>query len=736
MITKPTLEHVADLAGIAKCYTDAWGNETEVPEQTLRQILAIMGYDMSEDARLMASAIHKHQSRLSEPVIVVRGDGQPVDITLSIGRDASYEHFSWQIRTEDHQYLDGEVATHLLTDHRDSDGTVTLRITGLAQGYHQLWVRDKRNGHFEESLLIIAPVACYKQPALLSGQKMWGLSIQLYTLRSKDNWGIGDFGDLKQLITEVADQGAQFIGLNPLHTLFPASPEFASPYSPSSRFWLNTLYIDVSSVPEFVLSHAAQSLVGSADFQHRLEQTRAKPWVDYTEVSTLKMMVLPLLYQEFRHRHLTHRSERAQAFMRFVAQGGDSLTALAVFHVLSETFGQTGDETNDVAPPRGWAQFPPEYQDYQSETVQAFIETHQDEIQFHIYLQWIAESQLKEAQSMARERGMAIGLYRDLAVGVSRNGCDTWVDGNHHTLVKAVSVGAPPDILGPLGQDWGLPPFHPVTLREHGYRPFIDLLRANMKHCGALRIDHVLGLLRLWWIPEGKTAKEGAYVYYPVEHLLAILALESHRHQCAIIGEDLGTVPTQMAEILATAGIHSYKVFFFEKSQQGVYTPPSDYPYQSMTALCTHDMPTLRGFWHGSDLSLGQQLGLYPDETQLEQLRQDRAQIRHGVLQALGMLNAQGQDSTGQEPTAAAEEHLVMDPLLGELIQLHVASGRSALVSIQLEDLLAMDEPVNVPGTVDQYPNWRRKLTADLTTMFSSPAIRQMLVKLTQIRAA
>ncbi|KUI99238.1 4-alpha-glucanotransferase [Vibrio sp. MEBiC08052] len=736
MITKPTLEHVADLAGIAKCYTDAWGDEAEVPEQTLRQILTIMGYDTSEDARLMASAVSKHQSHLSQPVVVVRGGEQPVDIPLRIGRDVSYEHFSWQIRTEDHQHFEGKVATHLLADRRDHDGTVTLRITGLTLGYHQLWVKDNRTGHLEESLLIIAPAACYKQPALLSGQKMWGLSIQLYTLRSKANWGIGDFGDLKQLVTEVADKGAQFIGLNPLHTLFPDCPEFASPYSPSSRFWLNTLYIDVSSVPEFVLSHAAQSLVGSADFQHRLEQTRAKAWVDYTEVNALKMTVLPLLYQEFRHRHLAHHSERAQAFIQFVEQGGESLTALAVFHVLSETFCQTGAKMQDTTQPRGWAQFPPEYQDYQSETVQTFIETHQEAIHFHMYLQWIADSQLKETQLMAKERGMTIGLYRDLAVGVSKHGCDTWVDSHHQTLVQTVSVGAPPDILGPLGQDWGLPPFHPVTLREQAYRPFIDLLRANMKHCGALRIDHVLGLLRLWWIPEGKTAKEGAYVYYPVEHLLAILALESHRHQCAVIGEDLGTVPAQMAEILASAGIHSYKVFFFEKSQQGVYTPPSDYPYQSMTALCTHDMPTLRGFWHGSDLSLGQQLGLYPDETQLEQLHQDRAQMRHGVLQALGMLNAQEAVCAGASPTDSAEAHRVMDPLLGELIQLHVASGRSALVSIQLEDLLAMDEPVNVPGTVDQYPNWRRKLSTDLTTIFSLPAIRNMLVKLTQMRAA
>lgn len=311
-----------------------------------------------------------------------------------------------------------------------------------------------------------------------------------------------------------------------------------------------------------------------------------------------------------------------------------------------------------------------------------------------MYLQWIADTQINEAQALAEEKGMAVGLYRDLAVGVADSGSETWADEGN--LILDASIGAPPDILGPLGQNWGLPPLNPQVLQATGYDAFIKLLRANMKHCGSLRIDHVLGLLRLWWIPKGENATKGAYMYYPVEDMLAILALESHRFQCSVIGEDLGTVPDEIVGILRDAGVHSYKVFFFETNEDESFINPTEYTDQSMSALCTHDMPTLRGFWHCDDLKLGKELGLYPNEEQLAGLFDDRLKCKQGILNTIRQNNPQFLSSGIGENA----EYVPMDSYLAKALQLHVAAGSSTLLSVQLEDWLEMDKPVNIPGTV------------------------------------
>ncbi len=375
----------------------------------------------------------------------------------------------------------------------------------------------------------------------------------------------------------------------------------------------------------------------------------------------------------------------------------------------------------------GWPVFPEKYRHFSNPAVQAFIKENQDAVHFYMYLQWLAEEQLAAVQQLATDRGMDIGLYRDLAVGVCDSGAESWAD--EGALCLDASIGAPPDILGPLGQNWGLPPLNPDYLVKHAYTPYIDLLRANMKHCGALRIDHVLGLLRLWWIPRGDSAQDGAYLYYPVEEMLAILALESHRNQCSIIGEDLGTVPDEIVEPLFEGGVHSYKVFFFETAEDGGYLSPAHYPVQSMATLCTHDMPTLRGFWHCDDLRLGKELGLYPDEAQLEGLFTARAEMKQKMLDSIrwhGWLPEHiGQDAL----------YVPMDQSLSHAMQMHLAAGSSALLGLQLEDWLEMDKPVNVPGTVDQYPNWRRKLSATLDELFARPEINGLCQRLTDVRA-
>ncbi|ENM5813702.1 4-alpha-glucanotransferase [Vibrio mimicus] len=715
------LKQVAEMAKIADRYVSAWGSEAQVEDDTIRHLLASLGYDTSSDEALLQSAEKKHKKDVVDPVLVVH-QGTVIEVPLYLGVSARESEFDWRLQTEQGEVLEGYLQSQIVRDERAEGGPLVFVLPNdLPLGYHTLLIARKRRKAPYEMTLIVTPQACYKQPALVQGKKLWGPSIQLYTLRTQHNWGMGDFGDLKQLVADIASRGGDFVGLNPIHALFPANPEGASPYSPSSRRWLNILYIDVSSVPEFALSAEAQQKVGSPEFQQRLQKVRDAHWVNYSEVAELKMSVLPLLFAEFKKRHLDKHSDRAHAFLNFVEEGGESLLHQAAFDALHA---QLHAEDTSVW---GWPVFPEKYRRFDSAAVQKFIDEQKDQVHLYMYLQWIADAQIHEAQSLAEEKGMAVGLYRDLAVGVADSGSETWAD--HGNLLQDVSIGAPPDVLGPLGQNWGLPPLNPQVLQATAYDAYIKLLRANMKHCGALRIDHVLGLLRLWWIPKGENATKGAYIYYPVKDMLAILALESHRHQCSVIGEDLGTVPDEIVDLLRDAGVHSYKVFFFETSKEdGGYVSPAHYAEQSMAALCTHDMPTLRGFWHCDDLKMGREIGLYPDEEQLQGLFDDRLKSKQGILDSVawhGYLPAGvGRDAT-QVP---------MDSYLSEALQLHVAAGSSALLSVQLEDWLEMDKPVNIPGTVNEYPNWRRKLSVNLDEIFAREEVNRIAARLTEVR--
>lgn len=714
------LKQVAEMAGLADSYVSAWGDEAQVENETLRRLLSALGYDTKNDDALMESALKKQRPDVLAPVKVVR-NGEPMHIRLHLGVSARTSDFSWKLTTEQGVVMEGWLQSQLISDDRENGGPLVFALPDdLAWGYHKLEVFRKRRKSPFEMTLIVTPSSCYKQQALLDDKKLWGTSVQLYSVRTNHNWGIGDFGDLKQLVADIAARGGDFVGLNPIHSLFLANPEGASPYSPSSRRWLNLMYIDVSSVSEFAQCDAAQQLVGSTEFQQRLVEARNTNWVNYSEVSCLKMAVLPLLFDTFCERHLDNKTQRAKQFLQFVEEGSDSLLHQAAFDALHAEIKKKDDNA------WGWPVFPEEYRHFDNAAVKTYIKDNAKQVQLYMYLQWLADTQLAEVNALAEEKGMAMGLYRDLAVGVCDSGAETWAD--HGALCQDVSVGAPPDILGPLGQNWGLPPLNPDALQETAYEPYIQLLRANMRNCGALRIDHVLGLLRLWWIPKGELATQGAYMYYPVDDMMAILALESHRFQCTVIGEDLGTVPDEIIGKLSTAGIHSYKVFFFETAEDGGFYSPSHYPSQSMAALCTHDMPTLRGFWHCDDLKMGEELGLYPNKEQLAGLFASRAESKQKILDSL--------DWHGYLPEGVGHDasYVPMDRHLSEGMQMHLAASSSALLSLQLEDWLEMDKPVNIPGTVDEYPNWRRKLSTTLDDLFTRQDIIDLTRRLTDAR--
>ncbi|WP_236315675.1 4-alpha-glucanotransferase [Enterobacter hormaechei] len=683
------LDSAAQAAGISLSYINAHGKPQSIGADTKRRLL---------------DAMHKTDAKASGapvPNVKVFTAGKKMPLAVE-GRG----EFSWLLTTEEGHQHKGHAT-----------GGKTLNLPAkLPEGYHTLTLtRDDQRFHCR---VIVAPKRCYEPQALREGKKLWGACVQLYTLRSDSNWGIGDFGDLKKMLASVGERGGAFIGLNPIHALYPANPESASPYSPSSRRWLNVIYIDVNALDDFKNSKEAQAWWKLETTQQLLKQARDADWVDYASVTALKMAALRLAWKGFAKRD----DEQMAAFRQFVMQEGESLYWQAAFDAL-HAYQVQEDEMR-----WGWPVWPEAYQSVDTPEVKAFCETHADEVDFYLWLQWLAYSQFAACWQVSQGYNMPIGLYRDLAVGVAEGGAETWCDRELYCL-KA-SVGAPPDILGPLGQNWGLPPMDPHVMAARAYEPFIDLLRANMKNCGALRIDHVMSVLRLWWIPYGETADHGAYVQYPVDDLLSILALESKRHQCMVIGEDLGTVPVEIVSKLRDSGVYSYKVLYFENDHEKTFRAPKAYPEQSMAVATTHDLPTLRGYWESGDLTLGKTLGLYPDEEVLRGLYQDRELAKQGLLDVL--------HKHGCLPKRAGHKASLMSmtPTLNRGLQRYIADSNSALLGLQPEDWIDMAEPVNIPGTSYQYKNWRRKLSTTLEAMFADDGVNRLIKDLDKRRKA
>jgi 4-alpha-glucanotransferase len=683
------LDSAAQAAGISLSYINAHGKPQSIGADTKRRLL---------------DAMHKADAKASVapvPNVKVFTAGKKMPLAVE-GRG----EFSWLLTTEEGHQHKGHAT-----------GGKTLNLPAkLPEGYHTLTLtQDDLRFHCR---VIVAPKRCYEPQALLEGKKLWGACVQLYTLRSDSNWGIGDFGDLKKMLVSVGERGGAFIGLNPIHALYPANPESASPYSPSSRRWLNVIYIDVNALDDFKNSKEAQAWWKLSTTQQALKQARDADWVDYSTVTALKMAALRLAWKGFSQRD----DEQMAAFRQFVMQEGESLYWQAAFDAL-HAYQVKEDEMR-----WGWPVWPDAYQSVDTPEVKAFCEKYADEVDFYLWLQWLAYSQFAACWQVSQGYKMPIGLYRDLAVGVAEGGAETWCDRELYCL-KA-SVGAPPDILGPLGQNWGLPPMDPHVMAARAYEPFIDLLRANMQNCGALRIDHVMSVLRLWWIPYGETADHGAYVQYPVDDLLSILALESKRHQCMVIGEDLGTVPVEIVSKLRDSGVYSYKVLYFENDHEKTFRAPKAYPEQSMAVATTHDLPTLRGYWESGDLTLGKTLGLYPDEEVLRGLYQDRELSKQGLLDAL--------HKQGCLPKRAGHKASLMSmtATLNRGLQRYIADSNSALLGLQPEDWIDMAEPVNIPGTSYQYKNWRRKLSTTLEKMFADDGVNKLIKDLDKRRKA
>jgi 4-alpha-glucanotransferase len=492
------------------------------------------------------------------------------------------------------------------------------------------------------------------------GERCWLLAVQLYSLQTEANWGHGDFGDLAKLLEAVARAGGDGVGLNPLHALFEDRPDEPSPYAPSSRRFLNPLYLDMAAVP---------GLTDEIRKTHKPAAPCDGDLIDYPAVAEAKYFTL----------RLAHRRIRAQpspdltgAFNGYKSEAGSELRHFAVFTILRRRHGAD------------WRDWPMALRNADATAINLIAEEEAEEIDFQEFLQWQAHEQLSRCKALARRLGLRIGLYMDLAVGVHPHGFDAWND--RAAFLKDISIGAPPDMLNKAGQSWGLTAFSPTELRREDYRPFRDMLSATMRYAGAIRFDHILGLNRLYLIPSGRAATSGAYVTLPLADLLAVIATESHRHECLVIGEDLGTVPEGFRETLRDAGIWTFLVMLFSRDEPGAFLPPESYAASGLALFGTHDLPTLAGWLKGRDLAVLRKLGIPAAETPDQ--REENIEILNAALENAGI-------PPGDIFTR---------------ITRYLARTPSGILSISIEDVFGIPEQVNLPGTDKEYPNWRRCL--------------------------
>jgi 4-alpha-glucanotransferase len=522
----------------------------------------------------------------------------------------------------------------------------------LPLGYHLLREESGRAVR-----VIVSPGACFLDESLRTG----GLAVQLYALRSARSWGIGDLGDLRRLAAWSRAGGARMLLLSPLHAAGPGTPQQASPYFPSSRQFRNPIYLRLESVPG---ARRLASPIASLASQARDLNRRRR--IDRDAVWRLKLQALELLWRDFRG---------DPGFSRYCARQGPALEGYATFCALAERHGASW---------RGW---PSDYRHPDGPAVAAFAREARGRVDFHRWLQWLLEEQLERAAAQST-------LIADLAIGVDPDGADAWAWQDQ--LAPGVRIGAPPDAFAPQGQDWGLPPFDPWRLRAAAYEPFVQVLRSAFRHSGGIRLDHVMGLFRLYWIPRDLPASEGAYVRYPSRELLDVLALESHRARAFVVGEDLGTVEDQTREELARRRVLSYRLLWFEER------PPPQYPPQALAAVTTHDLPTIAGAWTGADLRAQEAAGIPVNQADLERMLRRLRQ------------------ATGLDASSPLEEVILA-------AYRSLASSPCRLVAATMEDALAVEERPNMPGTGDSWPNWSLALPSSLEAIIRDPRVSRLI---------
>lgn len=729
------LAALAERAGIAAEYFDIYGTRHVTSDDTKRAILTAMGFRVDSPAALTAAIQDWDEApwrRPCDPVrIVYHEEAWPPISCYLVSKDGNEQSVAvrMQVRNEagdlvhEEQYGPGLTAAEarILGEHRHVRLELPLSKP-LALGYYDVALRADGlvGGSVGHMRLIVAPRRCYVPPVVDGGQRLWGLALQLYSLPSDRNWGCGDFSDLNRLVEWMGKAlGAGLVGLNPVHAIRNTAPHHTSPYAPLNRLALNELYIDVERLPEFFTSGDAQALHRSPAFQSKLEALRKGQRVDYDATASAKRTMLEFCYRQFLKDEYTGnesdpqpQTARAKLFERFVQTEGEPLELYAIFQTLEE------ERRLIQSKFAMWHEWPEQFRS-PGPAVRAYGKRHRKRVRFFQYVQWIASEQLAGVRRMAEQAGMPVGLYNDLALGAERNGAEVWM--YQSVLALDADCGAPPDDFSVEGQNWGLPPVNPIALRANRFELLIQLLRKNLRFGGAIRLDHVMAFCRLFWIPKGRPASEGAYVLYPFEDLLAIIALESVRAKTLVIGEDLGTVPDWVREHLSKACVLSYRVFYFERHQDGTWKAPGEYPEQALAVVTTHDLPTLTGYWSGEDIRTRIGLGFFPEEESRRRLLDDRERDKGRMLAALkreGLLPGGIEEDPAKVP--------VMTQELCRAIHTFLARTPSWVVLANLEDGLEEVAQTNMPGTVDTHPNWNRKYAIGIDEIMGDQRLREL----------
>ena len=685
--------------------------------ETLEQQAVQAGIDLGYHD--INGTYHATKPEVLESIVAVLDKSKPDSGGLYLNMMVAHENGeeSLQMPSEFHGaeavvLIDEANKCQTLTLYPGDNDTLWIKLPQLACGYYTLSAETGGKSCFVR--LIVAPESVYQPKLLANGGRMNGLTMHLYSLRSERNWGIGDFTDLLNLMKYAAEKKLDFVGINPLHALFTSKPAFASPYSPSSREWLNPIYLDVEKVGAFTYNEQLKNWLAQPKIRQRIAALRVTETVTYTAVWACKRDALHMAFNAFEQDTCEAAVNERAAFEAFVLEKGKALQGFGLFEALDQYYSRPGQV--------GWQSWPSEFHQPDGEAVEKFALSHEREIRFYMWLQWLCAEQLQEVNQAAAEYGVKLGIYGDLAVGVARGSADTWL--NRQDYCMDVSVGAPPDPLGPTGQNWDLPPLNPLMLKHTGYEKFAHLLRENMRLYGVLRIDHVMALCRLWWVLNGKTADFGAYVHYDAEVMFAILALESQRNCCVIIGEDLGTVPDQARYLLNRYQVFSYKVMYFSKGWNG-FQLPEEYPEQAITVISTHDVAPLAGYWIGKDLDTMFKLGTLPDaaafQTALDEREHDKADLLD-KLKETGCLGADVQMPAKADETLLAALHK------------YGALSRSKLYAVQLENLLGVIDNLNVPGVTEGYPNWAQKMPVSLEDFLQHRLMGGQLAIIDEVR--
>ncbi|MBF0557838.1 MAG: 4-alpha-glucanotransferase [Nitrospirae bacterium] len=707
------INRLSDTFGIIPEYWDIFGKQHVTSIDTKKAILSALKLDVGTTDSL-ASELSGEQDKAWRgfigPVKVISVNSQPFTISVYVPAPEGEEH-----RLAFSCYLgNGSGVREELALPPESLNVRDQRFIGAAR-YVRIDITDSRHrdiGYYSATVMckhpdkifpggksvlqktcriIITPDACYIPPKLDPG-KTWGLSLNLYSLKSLRNWGVGDFTDLDNIVRYTAGLKGGFVGINPLHAIPNMMPHGISPYSPVSRFYKNFIYLDMDAVPEVRASESAREIMNSDEFKKELRSLQTGDLLQYEKIAFLKKRILRHAFDFFHQSEYKKNTPRGITFKNYIEEEGAALDSFALFSALSEHISK---ELEACA----WQDWPEEFLSPSGKAVKKFRTSNGKELLFHKYVQWCIDEQHRKVAKQASDLGMAIGLYHDLAIGSIGGGCNSW---NYQNIVaENIDVGAPPDDFNPNGQNWGFPPLIPGMLKETGYEFFIQVIRKNMKYNGALRIDHALGLFRLFWIPCGMPAEKGAYVTYPTEDLLRIIALESVINRTMVIAEDLGTVGDNVHEELRKFQMLSYRLFYFERNYPDPsFTSPEQYPPLALCAITTHDLPTIYGYWSGRDIEEKKNLNIYHDDELNMKRIDDRERDKMLLLKALksrGIIpeNFQAGPSMTHELCLAIYEYLARTPC--------------KLVAVSLDDVIGTLDQQNMPGITGSYPNWMRK---------------------------